>query len=392
MPAALADLRLDPEQPGLFNRPDYFDLLARLRRDAPVHRYASGAWVVSRYDDVRTVSRDPARFCSGRGVLMNDPVRRGAELPGSVLHMDPPEHRTWRKLVSRWLTPRAVAELEDRVRAVAAEVLDEAPAGEPVDLVDSVAAPMPVLVVAELLGIGDGDRRDLRRWSDACIDGADEADADLAAVGELLAFLGGHVAARRAAPGDDLLSALVISEVDGRPLTDDEVVMYCMSLLVAGNETTRHLISGSALALAQHPDQRAGLAADPATLPAAVEECLRWVTPIQAFGRTATTDTELGGASLDAGDWVVLLYASANRDEAVFGADAGRFDVARAGANVAFGFGEHVCLGAHLARLEGRLFLEQLLARYPRYEVAGEPTWVSSTLVRGCAELPVVLA
>lgn len=383
---------MDPEQPGLFNRPDYFEVLAGLRRESPVHQYAPGAWVVSRYDDVRTVSRDPLRFCSGRGVLMNDPVRRGIELPGSILHMDPPEHRSWRKLVSRWLTPRAVAGLEDGVRAVAAEVLDEAPAGELIDLVDAVAAPLPVLVVAQLLGIGEGDSRDLRRWSDACIDGADEEDADLASVGELLAFLGGQVAVRRTAPGDDLLSALVASEVNGRRLTDDEVVMYCMSLLVAGNETARHLISGSVLALAQHPDQRARLAADPAALPAAVEECLRWVTPIQAFGRTATTDAELGGGRIEAGDWVVLLYASANRDEAVFGADAGRFDVGRSGANVAFGFGEHVCLGAHLARLEGRVFLEALLARYPRYEVAGEPEWVSSTLVRGAAELPVVLA
>ncbi len=394
MQAAPADLSLDPEQPGLFNRPDYFEVLARLRRQSPVHRYAPGSWVVSRYDDVRSVSRDPARFCSGRGVLMNDPIRRGAELPGSVLHMDPPVHGPWRKLVSRWLTPRAVAALEDSVRAVAADVLDEVPAGEAIDLVDAVAAPLPVLVIAELLGIADADRRDLRRWSDACIDGADEADADaaMASVGELLAFLGAEVAARRANPGDDLLSALVGAEIDGRPLGDDEVVMYCMSLLVAGNETARHLLSGSVLALAQHPDQRATLAADPAALPSAVEECLRWVTPIQAFGRTATTAIELGGSRIDAGDWVVLMYASANRDEAVFGPDADRFDVTRSGAHLAFGFGEHVCLGAHLARLEGRVALEQLLARYPRYELAGEPTWVRSTLVRGAAELPVVLA
>jgi cytochrome P450 len=356
---ALDSLRFDPGCAGLSTRPDYFDVLRTLRAEAPVYGYAPHRWAVTRYDDVRAVSRDPERFCSGQGVLMHDPKRDGAELPGSILHMDPPQHAEWRKVGSRWFTPRAVAWLEQRVRAVVREVLGEVTPGEPLDVVDAVAAPIPVLVIAELLGVGDADRSDLRRWSDACIEGPDDdpeggdAVAKALAVGELLEFLHAHTRARRERPGDDLLSALASAEVEGRAMGDDEVVLYCMSLLVAGNETTRHLLSGSVALLAEHPDQRMELRADPTMTTRAVEECLRMVTPIQVMARTATRNVELGGRALAAGDWVVLLYASANRDEAVFGPDAERFDVTRPAhpAHLAFGFGEHLCLGASLARL-----------------------------------------
>ena len=396
MTAALDSLQFDPGCAEQSTRPDYYDVLRRLRSEAPVHGYAPHRWTVARYDDVRAVSRDPERFCSGQGVLLHDPKRDGAELPGSILHMDPPQHQEWRKVGSRWFTPRAVARLEERVRAVVGEVLDEVAPGEPLDVVDALAAPIPVLVIAELLGVGDADRSDIRRWSDACIEGAEDSDAaaNMHAVGELLAFLDAHARARRERPGDDLLSALTSAEVEGRAMGGDEVVLYCMSLLVAGNETTRHLLSGSVALLAGHPDQRATLRAEPSLLPGAVEECLRMVTPIQVMVRTATCDLELGAQAVAAGDWVVLLYASANRDEAVFGPDADRFDVTRPAnpAHLAFGFGEHLCLGASLARLEARAFLEQLLARFPDFTVTGEPTWTRSTLVRGHVSLPAVLA
>ena len=176
-------------------------------------------------------------------------------------------------------------------------------------------------------------------------------------------------------------------------MSTSEAVGYCLTLLVAGNETKRHLVSGSVLTLFEHPDQRALLAREPARIGGAVEECLRWVTPVQAFGRTATRDTEVHGTRLTEGDWVVLLYASANRDESVYGPSAARFDVTRPvdNAHLAFGFGEHTCLGAALARLEGRVMLEELLARFPGYELAGEPRWIASTLVRGLESLPVTL-
>ena len=395
MTTALDRPPFDPGRPELSTRPDYFELLRRLRAEAPVHQYAPHRWAVARYDDVRAVSRDPERFCSGRGVLLHDPKRDGAELPGSILHMDPPAHAEWRKVASRWFTPRAVARLETRVRAVVGEVLDEVTPGASLDVVDAVTAPIPVLVIAELLGLGDADRTDLRRWSDACIEGADDDEVRAAvAAGQLLEFLGAAVRARRDGPGDDLLSVLVGAEVEGRGMVDDEVVLYCMSLLVAGNETTRHLLSGAVALLAEHPEQRASLQADPALLPGAVEECLRVVTPIQTMVRTATRDLELGGEAVAAGDWVVLLYASANRDESVFGPDAERFDVTRPAhpAHLAFGFGEHLCLGASLARLEARVFLEELLARFPAFAVTGDPTWTRSTLVRGYVSLPGVMA
>jgi cytochrome P450 len=388
----MASPTLNPEILGTFTDPGYFDDLARLRRTNPVHEYAPHSWTIAAYDDVRTVSRDPMRFCSGRGVLLNDPLRNGGGISGSILHMDPPEHAPWRALVTRRFTPRAVASLEDRVRSVARSVLDGVRAGDEIDFIDAIAAPFPVLVIAELLGIDASDRAEFRRWSDAAIESPDrpgEAMEDLAA---LFQFLIAHVDARRGEPTDDIASAIVHAEVEGNPVTTREAVGYLLALLVAGNETTRHLVSGSAYALAEHPEQRALLAREPGRITGAVEECLRWVTPIQAFGRTATRATELHGKPIAEGDFVVMLYASANRDEEAFGPTAGVFDVTRAvdSQHLAFGFGEHLCVGAALARLEGRVLLEELLARFPDYALTAPPELSRSTLVRGATRMPAV--
>ena len=389
------DLPVDPEAVGAFLADDYYEELARLRRDEPVRRYAPNAWTVARYAEVREISRDPERFCSGRGVLVNDPLRSDGEIEGSILHMDPPDHAPWRKLTSRRFTPRAVAGTEDAVRRVVRSLLDELPAdaGAEIDFVDAVAAPFPVLVIADLLGISGPDRDDFRRWSDATIESPDHPGERLSDMAELYEFLIAQVKLRRDDPRDDLVSVLATAEVGGRPLSTRAAVTYVLSLLIAGNETTRHLTSGSVLALAEHADQRAELAAHPECIAGAVEECLRWVTPIQAFGRTATRATELAGCPIPSGDFVVMLYASANRDEAAFGATAGQFDVRRGAdaQHLAFGFGEHLCLGAALARMEARVLLEELLTRAPDYEVAGEPTWIASTLVRGMSALPLRL-
>ncbi len=383
---------LNPEVVGAFTEPDYYDELARLRRDEPVRLYAPNSWTVARYDDVRTVSRDPERFCSGRGVLLNDPLRSGGRIDGSILHMDPPQHAPWRGLVTRRFTPRAISSLEDRVRAVARSVLAEVQPGQEIDFVDAVAAPFPVLVIAELLGIDADDREKFRRWSDAAIETPDRPGENLDDLVALFQFLLAHVDERRRRPTDDIASAVVNAEVEGEPVTTREAVGYLLALLVAGNETTRHLVSGSTLALAQHPDQRARLGRERARVAVAVEECLRWVTPIQVFGRTATRATELGGQRIAEGDFVVMLYASANRDEDAFGPTAGLFDVTRPidAQHLAFGFGEHLCVGAALARLEGRVFLEELLARFPDYELVGEPELSRSTLVRGATRMPVL--
>lgn len=395
MKAILDDL--DITRPGFFLRDDYDAVLGWLRARSPVHRLADGSYLVSRYDDIRTISRQPARFSSRHGALVNDPLRgrEPDDRAGSLLHLDPPLHAEYRALLNRRFTPRAAGLLEPAIRAIVDGVLDGLTVGDEVDLVERIAAPIPVGVIAELLGVADGDRSDFRRWSDAVIEISDRPDdaTALADAAELFAFLDAHVRARVANPTDDLISVLVGAEVGGAPLTSAQVLMFCLTLLVAGNETTRSLLSGGLVALAEHPDQRAALAADESLLADAVEECLRWVTPIQAFCRTTTEPVELAGRAIPEDAYLVMLYASGNRDEAVFGPTADRFDVTRATTppHLAFGFGEHLCLGASLARLEARIVLEQVLRRFPAYEVLAEPTFVPSTLTRSIGSVPVRL-
>jgi cytochrome P450 len=387
-------LPADPTVPGYYLRPDYYELLADLRRNAPVHEFAPGMVTIARYDDIREISRDPARFCSSMGALVNDPMRtweRPQKAP-SILHMDPPDHVGFRKLVNREFTPRTIANLEPRIRELARGVLDRTPDSGEFDFVDLVAAPFPLMVIAELLGIPDGDRPDFRRWSDATIESTDKPQEETAeATGELFMYLMQHIEAKKASPGDDVVSLLVNAEVEGRALDRDELLIFLLTLLVAGNETTRTLISGGTLALFEHADQRADMAADSTLIPGAVEECLRWVTPIQAFARTVTADTVIGGVEVKHLDYLVMLYASGNRDEAAFGSTANAFDIRRdtSPPHLAFGFGEHLCLGAALARMEARILFEELLARYPNYAVTGEPKWVASSLVRGMDTMPL---
>jgi cytochrome P450 len=393
----LGDDTIDPRDPAFFTRPDYHDVLANLRAEAPIYQYAPGLWTVARYTDIRDLSRDPGHYCSGQGALVNDP-RRDLESPmgaSSILHMDPPEHSAFRSLLNRRFTPRALSSLADSIGETARRVIDGAPSDVEIDFVETLSSPFPLAVIAELLGIADTDRQDFRRWSDAAIESPDlPPDETLRALGELARFISDHIQSKRDAPGPDLVSVLVQSEVNGCPLSKEELFMFLLTLLVAGNETTRTLLSGAALVLDHHPGQRADLVADPALLPGAVEECLRWVTPVQAFCRTATEDMSLGDAAISQGDYLCLLYASGNRDELIFGEDAGQFDIRRPAnpMHVAFGFGEHVCLGASLARLEGRIFLEEFLGRYPDYAVTGPAERVASTTVAGIRTLPVVLA
>ena len=309
-------------------------------------------------------------------------TRRAPE--GSILHMDPPEHAEYRRVVSREFTPRSTGGMEHKVAAIVNEVFDRAPRGEQMDFVEHIAMPIPVLVIADLLGVSDTELADFHRWSDAMIDVSDAPTPEnIAAATEFYAFIHARIDERRERPGDDIISMLAATD-----LTTNEVLMFCMSLLVAGNETTRHLLAMGAHALARRPDQRAAIA----DLNTAVEELLRWVTPIQAFGRTALADVDVHGTTIPAGDFAVMLYASGNRDESVFGPTADVLDVTRptSPTHVAFGFGEHNCLGAPLARLEARMAFEQLLRRFPDYEV-DEPVMTHSTLVRGAKEMKVVL-
>jgi cytochrome P450 len=392
-----SDQRIDPRDAMFFTRPDYYEVLARLRQEDPVHEVEPGFVVLTRYDDIRDVSRDPAHFCSGRGALINDPIRTNA-MPGmtpSLVHMDPPEHAAFRGLVNRRFTPRAMSGLGESIRKCASGLLDGVEAYDEIDFVAELAAPFPLLVIAELLGIAEADRQDFRRWSDAAVESPDLPPEETAvALGELARFITDHIRSKQERPGDDLVSLLVQSEVDGVPLNKEELFMFLLTLLVAGNETTRTLLSGTADVLHDHPDQRAALCADPELVPGAVEECLRWVTPVHSFCRTVVEDRVVGATPLAEGDYVCMLYASANRDESIFGPSADTFDVRRPvnPVHLAFGFGEHVCLGASLARLESRIFVDELLARFPRYAVTGSAERVLSTTVAGIHSLPVVLS
>jgi cytochrome P450 len=375
----------------------------RLREQAPVYWYDPGKfWAVSKHADVLHMSRNPGLFRSGGGVLANnDPVRlQGRNIAAmpqakapSIIFMDPPDHNRHRRIVTHAFTPRRVAALEARMREIVQRCLDAIPTGQTVNFVDQLAVPLPMLVIAELLGIPTADHNQFRTWSDTVVEAAERIEDDtLRAIGEFFAYLQARIDERRAAPGDDLISVLIEAEVDGERLAAGDILLFCQTLLIAGNETTRNLISGGALALLDHPEQRDALTDDPSLIPDAVEEMLRWVTPITSFARTATEDCELRGQPIAAGDYLVMLYASANRDEEAWGPTAGDFDIAR-GTDVnhlAFGFGQHMCLGANLTRLEARVLFEELLRQRPHFHRAGDIVRLRSTLMNGIVQMPVV--
>ncbi len=369
----------------------------RLRREDPLPWYpgSGGAWCLLKHADIVTVSRDPQRFTSTRGVQIGQLAERPMGIPPTILEMDPPDHNRHRKLVIRAFTPGAAAALETTVRQIARECLEAVELGEVTDLVEALAVPLPLYVIAEMLGVPRSDRADFQRWSDSLIEagGGERSPATDASLGEMLGYFQRVLAQRRSAPKDDLVSTLARAEIDGVKLSDPDILMFCVTLLAAGNETTRNLISGGSLLLMQNPDQKRRLLQEPELLLNTVEEMLRWWTPVQSFTRRAARTTELRGRPISEGDALILLYASANRDEEVWGEDADRFEIGRDHGrlrHLAFGFGEHLCLGAPLARLEARVMFEELLARFPGFELAGEPELLSSRLMHGVERLPVV--
>jgi len=372
----------------------------RLRAADPLHWYAGGPfWCATRHAEVSEISRKPRTFSSAHGTQLFEVPMQLAEqsLPmagaQSIIRMDPPEHNRHRKLAISAFTPRMVAALEPRVRALARESVAALRPGESFDFVEKIAIPLPMFVIAELLGVPRSDYAAFRRWSDAMIEAGSSGPSpeSLGAAAELFVYMIAKAAERRSAPREDVLSTLALAELDGVRLSGPELGAFCLTLLVAGNETTRNLISGGMRALLDDRSQWEKLCADPGLLPNAIEEMLRFVSPIQNFVRRVQHDTQLAGKQLRTGEYVALLYGSANRDETVFGADADRFDITRpnAGRHLAFGFGEHLCLGASLARLEARVLFEELIARGPGFTLAGAVRKLPSTLVNGIAEMPV---
>jgi cytochrome P450 family 142 subfamily A polypeptide 1 len=367
---------------------------AWMRAESPVHWDEAGqVWGVASYADVLRVSRDPQTFCSKQGSRPDSPA-----IP-SMINMDDPEHRRRRALVNKGLTPRRVLDHEPKIRAVCEDLVRGGAERGTCDFVRDVAAPLPMMVIGDLLGVEPADHDKLLRWSDDLIEGTSVSAPPEVMMRAMTAFeeyaeYHRHVAAdRRARPRDDMMSALVHAEIDGQRLDDDAILQESLLILIGGDETTRHVMTGGLLELLRNPEQKKLLAENPKLIPSAIEEMLRWVSPIQNMNRTATRDAELRGQKIRAGDRLLLLYPSANRDAAAF-ERPDEFDVTRSpNRHVAFGgFGTHHCLGASLARLELRVLFEELLRRFPAIELDdGELHVRPSNFIVGLESMPVRL-
>ena len=378
-----------------------WERLAWLRANAPVYDHrlddpllVDRCWVISRHEDVRAVSRDPATFSSASGIHL----RRTAthHFRPNMINMDDPDHQRVRKLVAGGFTPRVVRAFERHYADLARGEVDKALAkGGAFDGVRDLAAELPLLAICEVLGAPEEDRFRIFDWSNTLLSSEDPDYAPTpetfeATVMAMVAYAGELAERRRREPGDDLVSVLL--GPDGEmPLSDAEFEGLVMLLLAAGNETTRNAIAHGLLAFAEHAEQWAALRADPSgTLDTAVEETIRWASPVNYMSRTATRDVELHGQSIRKGDKVALLYASANRDETAF-SDPERFDVRRdPNHHLAFGFGPHFCLGANLARIELRALLEVMVPRVAALELTGPVRRVRSSFLNGLKELPLL--
>jgi len=385
---------------------------ARLRREAPVAWSGepapnSGFWSVTRYADIVAASRDVATFSSSRGISFEEPTDEDMAARRTIIDTDPPDHTKLRKIVSGSFTQRAVAVYQHFVTGLTEEVLDSALQADEFDFVDAVAKEVPIRVLARIMGLPGADLDLFIDLGDRLIAntdpditdvvwGRDDTDAYRrypfrSPYGKQLWDLGREiVAGKLRSPGDDLLSTLLRAEVDGDKLSEKDLDNFFSIMVVAGNETTRIAIAQGILAFCGHPGQWERLRADPGLLDSATEEVLRWTCPTHFMRRTATADTQLGGARIRAGDKVVLWYVSGNRDEAEFEAPD-EFDVGRSpNRHLSFGRGgPHLCLGAHVARLELRIALEALARRVAAFELAGPPRRIRSNFTNGLRDLPV---
>jgi cytochrome P450 len=409
MPHAIdADPIIDPSH---YQRHGYpWETFRRLRREDPVHRCEPAGvepfWAITRHADVCEISRQPGLFSSAtRPVIFLEGT--GMAAPGSavsqvkvLVNLDPPEHREYRHLASPWFKPSTIRRMEERVSAVCRDLLDALArdARGECDFVAAVAAPAPLRMIAEMLGVPEADEPILLRLTNELFgaqdpefqrEGADAQQTFMAMAAEIFGYFARLFEEKKRAPGHDLLSVMAEGRLRGEPVTALDAVSYCFIIATAGHETTRNAISGGLLALLQHPGEWKRLRESPGLLDSAVDEILRWTSPVIHFARTATADTELRGRRIAKGDTVALFYPSANRDEEVF-VDADAFRVDRApNPHLAFGIGEHFCLGTPLARLELRILFAQLLERLEHAELAGPPERLRGSLVGGIKHLPI---
>ncbi len=401
-------LALDPAElvdPVRYGERGYpHELWARMRAEDPVAWVEppdlEPFWAITKHADVQAIAAQPLVFSSARGITLRRPNQPDFHSDVLVV-LDPPRHGPLRRVASPKFTPKAMRARREDIERLATDLVDGvvADGGGEIDFVDRIAAPFPLAVIAWTLGAPLEDVPRLHQWTNEVIgkndpeyqrEGETAGQTIKRARGELHAYFGELVEQRRAEPRDDLVTELAAAEIDGVPLTHGELVSYCELLVEAGNETTRNAVSGGLVALMEHPAEWDRLKADPGLLPDAAEEILRWVSPITHFTRTATQDTEVRGVTIRAGEQVALYFASANRDEEVFGDDAGTFRVdRRPNPHLAFGFGQHFCMGAHLARIEIEVIYRLLLERFASFEPAGPVERLESITNGSLKHLPV---
>jgi cholest-4-en-3-one 26-monooxygenase len=388
--------------PGSFVPGVPHDMFDVLRREAPLWFHPAtadteGFWCVVKHADLVELSRDyPHASSSLGGITLYDSPPEDLDMQRQMmLMMDPPDHTKLRLLVNKGFTPRMIKQLDEHIRDITKAIVDKvAPRGE-CDFVVEVAAELPLQVIAEMMGVPQEDRHKIFEWSNRLIGSEDpeynvSRDDAIGAATEMFLYSADLAAAKRKNPGDDIISALLSAEVDGNTLSDIEFNLFFQLLAVAGNETTRNLISHGMLALIEHPEERGKLMADQSLLPTAIDEMLRYASPVMYMRRTATSDFELRGQDIKQGDKMALWYIAANRDEEIFD-EPHRFDITRDNKDyVAFGGGgPHFCLGANLAKLEIRVMFEELLNRLPDIELAGPPQRLRSNFINGIKHLPI---
>ncbi len=401
---------IDLKDPDLYRDGIPHEVFARLRREAPVawnpEEDGRGFWAVTRYEDIVAVSKNPKVFSSARkhgGHRMFDENVVGVAGVGAdkteapMISMDPPEHNQYRRMVSPGFAPRRIQQLEERIRDRVSGILDRLEGADTCDFVADIAAELPIQMLAELLGVPQEDRAKLFEWSNALIAEDDpEYRSSPEAVAEKISQMAEYALKlwreRFEHPGDDLISMLVHSRVDGEAMTPERYIGTFILLVAAGNETTRNSLSGGFLALAEHPAERRRLIEDPSLLAVAATEIVRWVSPVMHMRRTAVESAQIGRQAIRQGEKVILWYCSGNRDEAIF-ADPFRFDIARSEPpNVGFGTGQHFCLGARLAELQIRVFYDEFLRRYPDARPAGPIRRMRSNFVVGYKSIPTRLS
>jgi len=393
------DLHLNPMDPEFLADP--YPMYHRLRAEDPVHRSPLGFWVLTRYDDVVSVLRDPnfAKEAIAAFVAQRLGVDSTVGIGISMLDRDPPDHTRLRSLVSKAFTPRVVEGLRPRIQQIVDELLDRAEDRRSMDLIEELAYPIPVIVICEMLGVPVEDHERFRGWSldlarglDATLLGAgsDLAVRSLSSRRSLSDYFRELIAERRDSPRGDLLTALITAEEAGDKLSEHELLATCILLLVAGHETTVNLLGNGTLALLRHPDQLRLLRENPALIGSAVEELLRYDGPVQRTARVPSATAVIAGHKIEAGEMVMPFIGAADRDPAQF-PEPDRLDIARAdNRHIAFGWGIHFCLGAPLARLEGQIAINTMLRRFPKLALATDrPEYRQSLTLRGLKSLPV---